>query len=424
MDEYKRDDCRLSSADCRTGQAWPAFQSAIGNRRCAIAAVVGVLALATGAAAQTNVVDTKYYRIHSDLDRPVIADYGKRLDVMYEEYARRLADFESPPQQKFVVHLFRKKSDYTKFTGNRVPNSAGIFIPAQRALAGFEEGQGRAGLRQTLQHEAFHQFAWEVISPNLPIWLDEGLAQIFEEGIWTGNQFILGQVTPRRIADLQDDMRAGRTVSFRAFLEMSREDFQSRMKDPKIGRAQYNQAWAMTHFLIFAQDDAGKPKYRTRLVAWLRDLHGGRNAKQSFADNFSQNIDGFETRYREWVAHLAPTPMSVYSDRMSKLAELMRLFKDDGKEFDSITALRDHLTRGRFHLTEQRDGETYTHRENALTYLSDLSEKPWTDQQLQLDKRRGVLPDIVLRPPESSAIRVRFYQAGKEINYDLVFEPQ
>ncbi len=395
----------------------------IPNRAFAAAALAGALSLASVSVGQNHVVDSRYYRIHSDLDRPIIADYGKRLDAMYDEYARRLADFESPPRQKFVVHLFRKRSDYAKFTGNRVPNSAGIFIPSQRALAGFEEGQGRAGLRQTLQHEAFHQFAWEVISPNLPIWLDEGLAQVFEEGVWTGNQFILGQVTPRRIADLQDDMRAGRTVSFKAFLDMSREDFQSRMKDPKTGRAQYNQAWAMTHFLIFAEDDAGRPRFRVRLLSWLRDLHANKDPKQSFIDNFSSNIDGFESRYREWVEQLAPTSIAVYSDRMSKLAELVRLFKGEGKEFESVDALRDHLTRGRFHLTEQRDGETYTYRENALTYLSDLADKPWSSSQLRFERRRGILPDIVLRPPQSSAIRVRFYQIGKEISHELVFEP-
>jgi hypothetical protein len=341
---------------------------------------------------------------------------------MYEEYARRLADFDAKPRQKFDVHLFKRKADYAKFVGGRVANSAGIFIPSQRALAGYEEHQGRAGLRQTLQHEAFHQFAWEMISPNLPIWLDEGLAQIFEEGIWTGNQFLLGQVTPRRIADLQDDVRAGRFVPFRLFTTMSREQFQTRMTDPKLGRAQYNQAWAMTHFLIFAEDESGKPRFRARLLSWLREMHEGADPQKSFESNFSSNYEGFENRFKEWASRLQPTPMAVYADRMSKLAELVRLFKDDGEEFDSVDALRAHLAKGRFHLTEQRDGQTYTYRENALTYLSDLSDKPWPADALRFDRRRGPLADIVLRPPQGSAIRVRFFRTGEAIDHELVFE--
>ncbi len=400
----------------------PFWLMGTGVVRLMLVAVGLQLLCTTAASAQTQTYDTKHYRIQSDLDPIVVRDYGRRLDAMYDEYARRLADFESPPEQKFAVHLFAKKSDYSKFTGNRVPNSAGIFIPAQRALAGFEEGQGRSGLRQTLQHEAFHQFAWEVISPNLPIWLDEGLAQIFEEGVWTGNQFILGQVPPRRIADLHDDIRNGRFTSFRNFLSMSREQFQSRMKDPKVGRAQYNQAWAMTQFLIFAEDDDKAPKYRARVLAWLRDIHAGKDAQEAFTDNFSSNLEGFEARFKEWAARIAPTPMAVYSDRMNKLAELVRLFHEDGKEFDSIDALRKHLTKGRFHLTEQRDGQTYTHEENALTYLSDLSDNAWTDSELQFQTRRGPLADILLKPPGQSQIRVRFYRSGSQVNYDLAFE--
>lgn len=381
-----------------------------------------VLLLANPVWGAMRTYETRHYRIESDLEPAVVRDYAKRLDAMYDEYSRRLADFTTPSGQKFNVYLFQKRNDYIRFTGNRVPNSAGIFIPAQRALAGFEEGQGRTGLRQTLQHEAFHQFAWEVISPNLPIWLDEGLAQIFEEGVWTGNQFILGQVPPRRITDLQDDIRQGRLVPFRKFMSMTREDFQSRMKDPRIGRAQYNQAWAMTHFLIFAAGNDGAPRYRSRLLACLRDIHNGQSPDQAFVANFSDNIEGFEARFREWAVRLAPTPMAVYSDRMSKLAELLRIFHEEGKRFDSIQALRDHLSRGRYHLTEQRDGQTFTYEENALTYLSDLSNTPWPTEVLKLQKQRGPLPDIVLSPPGQSQIHVRFYEVDQQILYDLAFE--
>lgn len=413
MDEYKPQTTPSSAATLVSRD--------FAARRC-VKIFCFFLLLGSSASAQSSITETQHYRIHSDLDPVIVRDYGKRLDAMYDEYARRLADFESAPRQKFEVHLFKKKSDYAKFTGNRVPNSAGIFIPAQRALAGFEEGQGRSGLRQTLQHEAFHQFAWEAISPNLPIWLDEGLAQIFEEGVWTGNQFILGQVPPRRIADLQEDMRSGRFTGFAKFMSMTREQFQTRMKDPKLGRAQYNQAWAMTHFLIFAEGEDKAPKYRARFLAWLGDMHRGKDPKEAFIDNFSANFDGFEKRFREWVQTLAPTPMAVYTDRMNKLAELLRLFKEDGQEFASIDDLRKHLTKGRFHLTEQRDGQTYTHEENALTYLSDLSDEPWRSDQLLLQPRRGPLPDIVLRPPGQAQIRVRFYKYADQVNYDLAFE--
>lgn len=366
---------------------------------------------------------SKHYQIFSDLDDAATKDYAKRLDGMYEEYARRLADFSVPSEPKFQVYLFKKQSDYRKFTGMRLPNSAGIFIPSLQALAGFEETQGRTALRQTLQHEAFHQFAWQAISQNLPIWLDEGLAQVFEEGVWTGDQFLLGQVPPNRIRLLQQDIANGRLMPFKQLMSMSRTAFQSRMRDDALGRSQYNQAWAMTHFLVFATDDKGKTRFRDRLIGWLRDLHAGRDPQQAFISNFSGNIDGFEKRFIEWAGKLQPTPLAVYSDRVSKLAELVRLFKQDGREFDSVDTLRKHLQQGQFHLTEQRDGQTFTLDEDAMTYLCNLDGKPWPGQSLFFEKRpKSPLPDIVLREPSGSVIRARFYTSGQRIDHDLVFE--
>jgi hypothetical protein len=390
--------------------------------RFAVSVAACVAAAASARAAPPLEIQSRHYRVLTDLDEATARDYARRLDAMYDEYARRLSDFGAKKGKKFDVYLFRKRSSYAIFTNNRLPNSAGIFIPGQRALAAYEEGQGRGGLRQTLQHEAFHQFAWETISPNLPIWLDEGLAQVFEEGVWAGESFILGQVPPRRIEDLQSDLRENRFTPLTDMLSMPRQAYQARMRDAKTGRAQYNQAWAMTQFLIFAEDETGKPRYRERLLAWLADMHAGRDATAAFESNFSGNIAGFETRFKEWVAALKPTPMAVYADRLTKLAELLRLFRRDGLSFESIDDLRDHLARGRFHLTEQRDGETVMHDENALLYLCDLNSVGWTDKQIRFERRRGPLPDIVLSPPNGLTLRIRFHKVGKEIDHELSFE--
>ena len=61
-------------------------------------------------------------------------------------------------------------------------NTGGVFMSGRNLLASFLGDLGRDSLRRTLQHEAFHQFAHTVISPDTPVWLNEGLAQVFEEG--------------------------------------------------------------------------------------------------------------------------------------------------------------------------------------------------------------------------------------------------
>src|SRR5687768_13152126 len=163
-----------------------------------LALYVVVLALASapfaGAAGLTT-RDTRHYRLHTDLDPDFAADLATRMDAMYDEYARRLSAFQPGNDvPRLEVYLFRTQAEYLRFTGEKLQNTGGVYIPRRNLLAAFLEGQGRDGLRRTLQHEAFHQFAYNVISPNLPVWLNEGMAQLFEEAVWDGQSFWLGNV--------------------------------------------------------------------------------------------------------------------------------------------------------------------------------------------------------------------------------------
>lgn len=395
------------------------------SRIARLLALATTLAAATLSHAQTPAMKlwtSKHYEIHSDLDPDLTRDLGTRLEKMYGEYSRRLANFNAPPDQKFAVHLFKRRADYMAFTNNRMPSSAGMFIPARKMLAAFEEGHGRDGLRRTLQHEAFHQFAWDVMSPNIPIWLNEGLAQVFEEGIWTGDAFDIGQVPPRRVQQLQDDLTHSRLFDFASFMDLDDKKWAAMMQNKGIGAIQYNQAWAMTHFLIYATDDDGSPRYRTRLISYLRDLHGGADPKTAFVNNFGSNIGGFQSRFAEWSKQLTPSPMSAYMERVSTLADLVRLFNDNGQKFNSVDALRKELSRGKYQITYSRGNMTWTSEKDPLIYLSDLSGKPLGRDQLYFQPVGNALPDIICRPNDNAQVRVRFYKVDSRLEHEVVVE--
>src|SRR3954449_430921 len=107
--------------------------------------VLMVLALsrATSAAPELRGLESRHYYIHTDLERSLAEDLAKRMDAMFEDYSRRLADFNPDRRTKFEVYLFAKRVDYMKFTNNRIPNTGGVFMPARDTLAAFLEGQGR-----------------------------------------------------------------------------------------------------------------------------------------------------------------------------------------------------------------------------------------------------------------------------------------
>jgi hypothetical protein len=362
-----------------------------------------------------SVLRTRYYRIHTDLDPELSRDLARRLDAMYDEYQRRLSNFSTEKSAPALeVYLFRRQQDYLRFTGQRWRNSGGVYMSGRNLLAAFLEGQGRDALRRTLQHEAFHQFAHHAISPDMPVWLNEGMAQLFEEGIWTGQGFLLGQVPPRRVRQLQADLRERRLRAFDDLMSVTPDQWAARLAgDHDEGATQYNQSWAMVQFLVMARDDQGRVKYRARLLRMLELLHAGRSGKEAFETAFSANTAGFQARFAEYARKLTATPEASLIERQEVLADLVTGLKRKGHTFDRMSELREAAVRARYTLRYSDRGMTWSTDPDINTYFSDTRGRLFDGSELYFSPRAGApLPDIVCRANDRLQFRTRFYPAG------------
>ncbi|MEA2736441.1 MAG: hypothetical protein QOE14_2892 [Humisphaera sp.] len=374
--------------------------------------------------ANLRVMDTRHYRIHTDLDKKFAEELGRRMDAMYDDYTRRLADFNPAGDAKFEVYLFKRRTDYLGFTKNKVPNTGGVFMPARNTLAAFLEGQGRDALRRTLQHEAFHQFAHSAINPDLPPWLNEGLATVFEEGIFLGKSFALGQVPPRRVRQLHDDLDHGRLIPFREMMTMSLDDWSGALNGAGTrGATQYNQAWAMCHFLIFAQKN-GDTLYRRRFLELLARIHKGEDAMDAFAAAFSDNIGGFERLFKEFAANVQSTPVATMIERQDILADMLTILASREQRFDSIEQFRKTLANGGYRMSYQKGDLKWTTDADPTTYFNNLNGDELTRHEMFFDPRSGApIPDLVLRAPKQLRLRTRFHDApGGKIEHEVLID--
>jgi hypothetical protein len=408
---------------CRT------FSSSVSSlRSLRLGGAILLLLCAQGIAGELRSLDTKHYRIHTDLDQRLTEDLGVRMEAMYDQYTRRLAAFSRGGNTRFEVYLFTNRKDYSNFTGDRFPNTGGVFIPSRNLLAGFLEGQGRDGLRRTLQHEAFHQFAFTAIGPRLPVWLNEGIAQIFEEGLWTGRQFMIGQVPPRRIRQLQQDIRDGRLMDFRKFLALSDEQWSRDLRDAPTAASRYGQAWAMTHFLVFAPDENGgdgsQPKYRARLIEMLKLIHAGHRPDDAFVGAFSDNIEGFQRLFVEYARALRPTTEATFLENQTVLADMLVQLRSRGHRFDDPETLRRFLTEGGYRLRYSKGNVQWSSEEDPAAYFRDASGRLMTGQQFIFSLRGGApLPDMVLRPINGIQFRTIFHdELGDRIDHETLIE--
>ncbi len=380
-------------------------------------------------AANLREIETRHYTLHTDVDNALAKDLAARLDGMYEEYDRRLADFkkaDANDSARFEVYVFAKRMDYMKFTNNRLANSGGVFIPDRNQLASYLEGQGRDAMRRTLQHEAFHQFAFRSISGSLPPWLNEGLAQLFEEAIWTGKSFMLNQVPPRRTRQLHSDVKARKLVPFDDFLPITLDEWNHTLTtDVERGGVQYNQAWAMVHFLVNAgTENGGKPKYRDRLVKLLKMTNTGTPADAAFREAFSDNTKGFQDRFAEYAANLQPTAAATLLERQNVLADLLKGLNGEGLKFTDMNAFKNRAMGGGYRLSYSVGNIRWETDPNVVVYFSGIDGKPFTREQLYLEPRGGApLPDILCKPGGKTQIRSRFYRAdGGAIEHEVLVE--
>ena len=126
-----------------------------------------------------------------------------------------------------------------------------------------------------VQHEGFHQFAHAVIGGDIPVWVNEGLAEYFGEGLFTGDDMVTGIIPEwRRAAHRQDD-RGQRFQADRRDDAAHARCSGTRELDPK----NYDQAWSMVQFL--AHGDGGK--YQPAFIEFMNAIGSGKRQHRSVA---------------------------------------------------------------------------------------------------------------------------------------------
>jgi len=256
----------------------------------------------------------RYYTIYTDLDANAAREAEARMTAMAEEYHRRTRGFAGAIRKRLPFYLFRKAEDYYQAGGT--PGSAGIYHPKKEVLMALADTGTDDQLWHVIQHEGFHQFVDKVVGGRIPIWVNEGLAEYFGQGVWTGDGFVTGVIPPHRLKALQAYIRAGELLPFAKMISITRKqwsnalgqasrprspaDADARANDPnaKANRAQihYDQAWSMVHFLVHAANG----RYRKAFSAMISDISRGRTPGAAFRTRLGRNVQAFEKRYKDW----------------------------------------------------------------------------------------------------------------------------
>jgi hypothetical protein len=340
---------------------------------------------------------------------------------MYEEYTRRMKEFAPPKDApKLPVYLFNKHREYQDFT--EMPNVGGVFVGhgEQSFLAAHLEIQGRDELRRTLQHEGFHQFAYATIGEKLPLWMNEGIAEYFNDAIWNGRTFLVGQVWPRRVRRLQHDIRKRQLIPFKEFTAVTDEQWQNAIKNnPEKITTYYNQAWAMIYFL----GESGREHHRRKLIDYMKKIKAGADPAAQWKKTFP-NMDDLQNEFGRWAIGLRPTTGATMIERQETLATML-ILTHRGQRFTSMSQFRNYvLTRGLQVRSASGQMRWSTSDRPAEYFESPSGDLYDSSTQLFFEPAAGrPLPDIVCRAAADARFRTRFYRDDSgEIQHEVMIE--
>lgn len=191
-----------------------------------------------------------------------------------------------------TVVLFARERDFEQYRplgANGKPQAvAGFFLRHDSwAVAGLGGAQQDEEVRRTIFHEGVHWFLSGQERPN-PVWLEEGLAEVFSTFDVAGNQAEWGRAIDNHVALLNHtEMLPLERLLYTAHGDLFGDDS---MHTSIV----YAESWAFVHYLIFGKHDI--PRHAFADYAAL--AHSGISPDQAF-------VRAFGKTYKEMDRQLA-----------------------------------------------------------------------------------------------------------------------
>ncbi|MEE9403282.1 MAG: DUF1570 domain-containing protein, partial [Algisphaera sp.] len=298
-----------------------------------ITAIIGHAPNALGAD-DLHAFASAHYNIHTDLSRRQTVPFGRHMDLLFGQYERRFRQFGETGPNPFPLYLLSNEPRYHRFmrsAGIAAENSGGMFfvLPKRHGLATWTHGRSRSQTRRILQHEGFHQFAFEHFGQRLPAWMNEGLAQYFEDAVLLDRGFELGLADPDRIERVRQSITNGSALPLASLMKLASKDWHHTLttNDSRAGLL-YAQSWSLVYFLIHGNHGM----YQVSFENYLRYLGEGIDADNAFRRAFGTNaVPAIENHWRRWARTQLPDAVTVAAARMTFLGEALA-YKSSRKE--------------------------------------------------------------------------------------------
>lgn len=354
-------------------------------------------------------IPSRYYLFRTDLEKTDAEHLSNHMDAVFTSY---MTIFSKLPIQvklpsRLNLYLFADQQSYRGYLGWKFGDDGTgswgkcIRLGQNYWVVGWKGDHSLDQMQSLLQHEGFHQVAGQIF-PDLPLWANEGLAELFERGIVVGDRLALGEISNHDYRQLQAAIEQDALVPFDRFFSMSDSEWGAQVRS---GHAQVNylQAWSMVHFLLYAENG----KYEQGFMKFLVQLNRKVGWEQAFVGAFG--MPDFRAMEREWLEYIKkeiPTDYRTTVRRLDFLAAGTAKLAEEKKYPASLEELKEELGKINFEHESDLYGEkqTLTAGDADAFTVPGAKDDP-TRRFVLVDRRnRPLKPDSKRRPTQPPKI--------------------
>lgn len=382
--------------------------------------------------------ESRSYHVFHNLSAAEAKLFASHMDAVFDEYSARFANLSSSKPRPMPLYLFRKQAEYEAFMASidiNAANTGGMFFVTRKdeGLATFVGDRPVTQTFAVLQHEGFHQFAHRHIGPDLPIWVNEGIAQYFEDGVLVGRKMYVGPANAGRVAAVKQALAKNEQFDFDTLLNISNEQWSKNVVEGKREAAlQYDQSWSIAYFLIVGENGRYRDAFEKylKLVAQRRPGSDpearARSQMRAFSEAFgTTDTTAFKQRWTEFARALEPDAINMAVTKLEFMGQALRyLHKQKAPMPASVAELRAKLQKMQFSTVTIRNGvrSTSDSRDESIYSFNVGNGKTKPFVMLKADGGKDALPPRIVAEGMRPKPTLVWYLDGEgDLTMDVAF---
>ena len=336
----------------------PSISPRLTMKRVAIALLLwtGVLASPATAWAKWTRLSSEHFVFVGDASERQIRDIAQRLEQFRDVVGRVFSDDVNSSPVRTVVVVFQNDKSFTPFKPvfqGRPVAVAGYFVGAEDANYIAVNAQQDSDAYGVIFHEYAHFLTSNAIGVT-PVWLNEGLAELYEtfEASNGGKTALIGRPSRQNLQLLQT------SAALMSIVELTAVQRDSPMYNEGDRRGLfYAESWALVHYLTF-----GNSARAGQLKTYLASIEQGTPAPDAFRSVFGADTSALDRELQRYMRAFSFNAMRFeFDDKIANAptsSSQVLSDHDAAGYLGDLMARLDRLDDARLYLRKTIDGNT------------------------------------------------------------------